>query len=254
MITHSNPALHKRGLRSTADLAQKREHGDRLRYLAGCRCDDCRSANTAYERERSQARKEGDWNGIVESARARDHLRWLSKKGVGRRSVAAASDVSETVLSDIRSGRKRKIRARTERLILAVTVEAAGDRSLVKADKTWKLINELLEAGFTKSRIAAELGMATPALQLNKNRVTLRNAHEIRKIHARLMASDEIPVDSMRAKSHIRALRAEWISALQIARELQLEHLLEDGELRLPPKIPRHLDKAIAALHERFMA
>ena len=172
-------ALSARGLRPVAELAADRPHGTRLRYLAGCKCFHCRRANSDYERERQAAREAGDWNGIVDADRARRHLLMLSRRGVGRRMVRAASDVAQTVLQDIRTGRKRRIRARTERRILAVTPACRGDAALVPAADTWRRIEWLLEEGFTKARIARELGAKRPALQLRRDRVTARTAAKV---------------------------------------------------------------------------
>lgn len=176
----------RRGLRPAAELAADRSHGDRLRYVGGCRCDDCRAANARYERERIAARRAGDWNGIVPADRARAHLMKLSKAGVGRRAVAAASDVADTVLQDIRTGRKKRIRARTERLILAVGKAQASDHSLMSARRTHKLIAELLEEGYTEAFIAGRLGYRARYLQLGAQTVTVRNAARVERLHREL--------------------------------------------------------------------
>lgn len=63
--------LPSRGLKPAAELAKVRPHGTRLKYVGGCRCDACRSANSAYERDRQLARKHGDWNGLASARRAR---------------------------------------------------------------------------------------------------------------------------------------------------------------------------------------
>lgn len=178
--------LPHRGLRPASDLAADRPHGDRLRYVGGCRCDDCRAANARYERERIAARRAGDWNGIVPADRARAHLMKLSKAGVGRRAVAAASDVADTVLQDIRTGRKKRIRARTERLILAVGKAQASDHSLTSARRTHKLIAELLEEGYTEAFIADRLGYRARYLQLGAETVTVRNAARVERLHREL--------------------------------------------------------------------
>lgn len=242
----------QRGLQPLPELAADRPHGDRLRYLAGCRCSECRAANTAYFHVREQAKADGDWNGLVPAARAREHIIALSAQGIGRRAVAMASDVSETIICEIRRGSRTNIRARTERRILAVTTDAASDGALVEAAPTWKLINALLLAGFTKARLATELGAKTPALQISKKQVTVRNAYEIQRLHDRLMRSDEAPVDATAAHSKIRELRNELIRTSHIARELAIEHLVEDGEIVLPPRIPRRLEKAVFSLYEKL--
>jgi hypothetical protein len=247
-----NTLMLQRGLRPLPELATDRPHGDRLRYLAGCRCMQCRAANTAYFHEREQAKADGDWNGIVSADRARQHIEALSAKGIGRRAVSMASDVPESIISAIRRGSRTKIRALTERKILAVTHDAASDGALVDAAPSWKLINALLVIGFSKARLARELGAKTPALQVRKKQVTVRKAYDIRRMHDRLIQSDEVPVDASAARSKIRELRNELIRASQIARELGIEHLVEDGEITLPHRIPRSLEKAVFSLYDKL--
>ncbi len=174
-------ALASRGLR-TDHLA----HGRRARYVAGCRCDLCRAANRNYARKRAGAQREGDWNGLVDAGKARAHLARLSRQGVGRRAVGAATDISLTVLQEVRSGKKRRIRARTERKILAVTPAAVADRALVPAARAWRKVGELLEEGFTKAELARRMGYASPALQFRRGRMTARNAHRVEVLHRRL--------------------------------------------------------------------
>lgn len=125
-------ALADRGLRPAAELAADKPHGTRLRYIGGCKCFQCRRANSDYERDRKAARLAGDWNGFVPADRARAHLMSLSRSGVGKRAVQAASDVCMTVLQDIRTGKKAQIRARTERRILAARLRyKISDQKLV---------------------------------------------------------------------------------------------------------------------------
>ncbi len=174
------------GMRPVAELAADRPHGDRLRYRAGCRCQACRGANTAYETGRALARKAGDWNGYVSAAPARSHIAALSAAGVGRRQVADASVVAETTISKIISGDKSQIRARTERAILAVTQAAAADHAHVPAAATWVLLDDLLASGYTKTQLAHELGYKTHALQIGTHCVTVRNAFDVQRLHQRL--------------------------------------------------------------------
>lgn len=178
-------SLATRGLRPAAELAANRQHGDRLRYIAGCRCDACRRANSAYENERQRARKSGDWNGIVSADAARKHMLKLSRHGVGRRAIGAATDIADTVLSDIRRGVKHRIRARTERLILAVTLAIASDHALQSAAPTHALIAELIEEGYTERFLAQRLGYAHPYLQFGEL-ITVRNAARVERLHREL--------------------------------------------------------------------
>ena len=178
--------IQARGLKPAKELADNRSHGDRLKYMAGCRCSECRRANSRYESERQKARRNGDWNGLVSSEKARLHLLKLSAEGVGRRAVAEATDIAETVIVNIRSGKKKNIRARTEKKILAVTREMALDGALVPAGNTWKLLNELIADGVARGYIATRLGCRTRALQLSKKRVTVRHAYQVELLYREL--------------------------------------------------------------------
>lgn len=179
-----NPAA--RGLRPIADLAAERPHGDRLRYMAGCKCFQCRRANSDYERQRKAARAAGDWNGIIDARRARAHLIRLARKGVGRRAVGAITDIADSVLHEIRQGKRLRIRQRTERKILAVTPALRADHSHVPAAKAWSLIEELLEEGFTKAALARQMGLRSPAIQLRRDFITAKNEQRVIALHSRL--------------------------------------------------------------------
>jgi hypothetical protein len=175
-----------RSLKPVSVLAERRPHGDRLRYMAGCKCRECRRANSRYESERQRARRNGDWNGIVPADAARRHILKLSREGIGRRSVSIASDISETTISQIRSGEKKCIRARTERRILAVTREAAADHATVPARRTWKLLRMLRTEGYKTKDLARRLGYAGFGVQFQKTRVLVRTAFRVERLYRQL--------------------------------------------------------------------
>jgi hypothetical protein len=179
--------LAVRGLRPIAELAASRGHGDRLRYMAGCRCAECRQANSRYECARARARKAGDWNGVVSADRARAHIIALGRQGLGHRAIAWGSDVNEGTIWLIRQRKKLRIRARTERRILAVTKDAAADHAIIPAGpRVWKRIRQLLAEGYTKEQIAKQLGYARPYFQFGKQRVTVRNAFRVERLYHQL--------------------------------------------------------------------
>jgi len=182
------PVRHLDTLRPITALAANRPHGDRLRYLAGCRCEWCKKANSLYENARRQARARGEHNGIVDATEAREHLLYLRKRHVGRRAVHAVSGVSETVLQDITRGRKPKIRAETARRILRITVKQCSDHALVSAKTTWKLLDQLLEEGYTEAQLAKALGCQQPYLQIKRTKVLAITELKVQRLHARLMA------------------------------------------------------------------
>lgn len=192
--TRSRPgSTSLRGLRPAAELAQGRPHGDRLRYVAGCRCDECRRANTTYARTRAAAQKQGDWNGLVAASRTREHLVQLSAMGVGYKTAADAASVAVSVVAGVLAGSRLHVRARTERAILAVTAATAADHALVDAGPTWQLLAELLADGYSKASLARELGCTRAALQISRTQVTVKNAAKVRRLHERLRLVDAQP-------------------------------------------------------------
>lgn len=158
-------------LAPAAKLAADKPHGTRIRYVGGCRCLPCRAANSSYEAMRARERREGNWNGIVSAERARAHIDELARQGLGRRAVADASGIGVTCIQKIKSGRKRRIRRETERLILAVTKGAIKGGSRVPARRTWAYLNHLLGLGLTRGELARRLGSraATPILQVRRD-------------------------------------------------------------------------------------
>ena len=159
-------------------------HGTRHRYMGGCKCMECRAANSRYETMRAAARRRGESNRIVSAERARAHMRWLSKNGVGRHSVSAATDISDSLLYGICNGTRARLRENTERKILAVDLSVRGGATLISSLHTWRLIHELLDRGYTKTQLAQWLGYKTPALQLKRGApITVRNANRVEKLY-----------------------------------------------------------------------
>ncbi len=155
--------------------------------MAGCRCVRCRAANSNYESVRAVARKAGDWNGLVSAEPARRHILRLSKQSVGRRALAAASDVPATTISKIRSGERATIRKRTEERILGVSELAVSDAAVIPAASAWRQIRTLLEEGFTKAELARRLGYTGAGLQLGKQMILARNAARVDRLYRMVM-------------------------------------------------------------------
>ena len=168
-------------------VAEAKPHGVRARYIAGCRCLLCRAANSRYSCSRDAAIKAGDWNGIVPADAARRHLLQLSKAGIGKRAVRDACDVGYTIICQVRTGKRMQIRKSTEQKILAVTADAANDRSLIDAGPAWNQIRELLSEGFTKTALSQRLGYAR-SIQFPKDRMTAANVAKVDKLYRTLMA------------------------------------------------------------------
>lgn len=171
--------------------AERFEHGTRARYVCGCRCDECRRSNREYARSRAKAKIFHGSDILVPSARARKHLMKLSSKGIGRRSVQASCDVTDTILQQVKNGTKTQIRRSTEQKILSVTADACGDATLKPAARTWRMLDHLLDEGFSKAELARRLGYRTPAIQIKRNRVTAATEVRVQRFYNQIMAEGE---------------------------------------------------------------
>jgi hypothetical protein len=162
-----------------------RPHGTRLRYLSGCRCEPCRAANREYARMRQKLARAGQGNPMVDAGRVRAHLERLSGKGIGRRTVAEVAGVGETILSQIRTGRKLRVRKETERRVLSVTADAYSEGHRIDAARTWKQLDWLLSQGFTKTELARRLGSKAkvPALQMRRGHVNALTAQKVARLY-----------------------------------------------------------------------
>lgn len=250
MIAAQHAALAHRGLRPAAELAANRGHGDRLKYLAGCRCAECRKANSSYENERQKARARGEGNGIVSADKARAHILDLAKINVGRNAVADASDVAKSIVCDIRSGKKTRIRAETERRILAVTKDAAADRALIPATETWEYLNKLLADGHSKALLSKLLGYRAPALQIKKTQVTVRTAYQVKRLYEEMRS-----VCAKGTKRLLRLLREEGYTQSRIECELSglaLAAGRETPTLNIGEKLPKRDADLIERLYKQL--
>lgn len=120
----------------------------------------------------------------------RDHLNALSSAGGGRRSIAAASGVSQSSIGAIRAGRS-KVREQTAHRLLGVTTSSARDHAITDGTETRRLVDELVASGIPRYRIArAALGLEdAKALQLSE-RVLVRTARAIRHYHDHRWSTD----------------------------------------------------------------
>jgi len=169
-----------------------REHGTRAKYVVEkCRCEPCTNANRTYARQRDRQARRVSYGfdepnpAFIDATEAREHLLWLSSVGVGKRRVAELTGVSLSAIDKLRQGNRTKCRPETAAKILAVGRSRTSDGAFIDAKKTWRLIDDLLKHGWTKQAIAKAIGSKAqrPALQLQPNKVTARNARAIEQLH-----------------------------------------------------------------------
>lgn len=176
-----------------------RAHGTYVKYVQDrCRCLPCKTAHSAYERART-SRIEPPY---VSATGAREHIAELRAVGVGLKSIAKTSGVSHGALSKIVYGDRtrgrgpsKRIRPSTAEKILAVTPSAARGNAKIDAAPTRALLDEMIAAGIPKTRIAAELGAASPSLQVARRpMVAASTAAAVAVLHARWVAGEWTPV------------------------------------------------------------
>lgn len=180
---------------------RERPHGYARYRLDGCRCYVCGLARSLYDERRNKMLTAGTWKPFVPIDTAREHVLLLGEIGFGQRQIARLAGVDRKQVRDIANGYRhdgkrgnpplRKIRARTAASILAVPADQlqAAARASVDSTLTWARIDALLEAGWTRGRIAQEaLGAKYPALQLKRGqRVSVANARKVKAYFDRVL-------------------------------------------------------------------
>lgn len=170
---------------------EKKPHGTRPKYNSGCRCADCRRANTQYEIRRSYLRKTGRGNPNVDANPVREHIHNLSRLGVGYKQVADAAKIGHTTVLKIKIGAKSKLRKSTADAILGVDRSCAADHAYVSSRETFRLIDKLVDRGYSKKQLAAWLGSRAthPAIQITRGRkITIKKAQLIKRLYENLQA------------------------------------------------------------------
>jgi len=125
---------------------------------------------------------------LVPATRARAHLRSLQRKGVGRKAVRDAADVSEYTIVSILKGRQPNLRTSIERRILGVDAGAKAGGATVAGGPTWRRIGLLLEEGFTRADLARRLGLTKAAIQYQRARVLASTAAKVERLYRLLTA------------------------------------------------------------------
>lgn len=188
-----------------------RAHGTRARYVFGagpgptepCRCVDCSIAAGDYEKERQRLRAAGI-EAYIDATEAREHLRFLRERNVGRRTVAAQTGLGQSTIAKIASGQRTRIRPETADKILAVGLHRGSSKTWVDASATWRLIDDMVAHGITKRAIGRAIGQGGHSLQLERTRIEKRNAEAVRAFY------DEVMADVVARREYQAAERARY--------------------------------------------
>lgn len=180
------------GYRSVLDDV---EHGTRVAYMRGCRCDTCTDANREYAR---QLHTEGTV--LVAAGPARAHLRALLARGATQKGLARAAGINVKSVINIAEGGVSRIHPDRAELVLALTADDAAEHTkdgrwgtTVAAAGTWRLIDWMVMRGWPKAWISREIGQDGRALQIDRNRIAKSTADKVADLDRRLGRSRRPP-------------------------------------------------------------
>lgn len=182
-------------------------HGTRTRYVTGCRCEPCRTANRVYARQRERfgwaEQVAARW---VDPARAVQHVATLRAQGVGVRLISDQTGIARSTLMKLHS--RSRISADSERRILAVQptparVDGAGTRRRLQA---------LIAIGHSGASLADRIGYSRTnvwSLILGEVLVSARTAAKVAAVYRELW---DQPGRSVRARN--LAVKRGWAPPL----------------------------------------
>ena len=162
-------------------------HGQRSTYVKGCKCDLCRAANARYAKL-AKYRAETGRSTLVDSAPIKAHLEQLRAAGVGKRTIARQSGVSQTVVNRLlgidHSKPATRIRPDTAQRLLAVRRDALADGAHIDATGTTRRLQALVTLVWSQTEIARRMGWTVA----NLNTITLGRRTQVSVATAQLVA------------------------------------------------------------------
>lgn len=146
---------------------------------------------SSWTREKSLAPKPWSKSGIP-AHNARMHLRKLRDLGVPQAVLASATGFSERCMASIMSGQTKYLKPATYDAIMAVGVSAVqgAERGKISSVHSNRLIDEILEVGYSKGWLARQLGLKINTFQISPT-ITIARALKIQAIHDRLWTAND---------------------------------------------------------------
>lgn len=222
-VDHTPKPCHHKRTRHT--------HGTHACYvLDRCRCHPCSAANATYEKQRVRQQAYGRWNGLVDAAPAREHIRALQAAGLGLKRVAALSGVPHGSLSKLMYGTRRadgttrapsqRIKPATAAAVLAVraTLDDLGATVHVDGTGTRRRLQALVAIGWSVSELGRRLSMDNVHRTIKTERVNAGTARAVRALYDQLWDTPPQPATRWEraavSRVHADARRAGWAPPL----------------------------------------
>jgi len=118
------------------------------------------------------------------------HIRWLQDLGIGVKTIGKTSTVSQSVLNRMLEGNIQRTRRSTAAKVLNVSPEAIQGGARIRSDETLVLIERLIDAGYTRTSIAHQLGYTSNVLQIGKTGwIQVRSAKAVHELYEHLVAT-----------------------------------------------------------------
>lgn len=196
----------------------RHEHGTRNAYVIDkCRCDDCREAATAYERNRRRQTLYGRYDtGRIDATPVREHVRYLMENGISYKQVAKLSGVSLSAVGALLYGRHERGHAPYPRVtkavadkILAVrpSLAAMADGRNIDSTGTKRRIQALVAIGWSLARIGQRIGISPTNMStfMQMDQCSAGKAKAVRELYDKLWNQPQAGTDH---RSKIAANRA----------------------------------------------
>jgi hypothetical protein len=137
----------------------------------------------------------GRWQSYVDAEPVREHVRQLMSGGLSRRRIAVLADVTDTTITRLLYGQgdrppTREIRTGSARAILGVRADpdVLGPTARVDATGTRRRLQALMALGWSRTRLAEELGGHRDVVSryMIRDQVTTATVRAVRALYDRL--------------------------------------------------------------------
>lgn len=184
-------------------------HGERARYIRGCRCDACSDANYRYM-SRLRLEYEHGHTRRVNSAPVADHVRTLLTAGWNQRQIADAARCAQRIIGSLATDSQPTTHGDIAARILAIKPHPVPPPAqYADATGTTRRVRALVAIGYPVSHLATAIGIWPANLSRiargDLAQVTVGTANATARVYRELSRR---PGPSQRTR--IRAQREGW--------------------------------------------
>ncbi|MFF2773382.1 hypothetical protein ACFVU3_00600 [Streptomyces sp. NPDC058052] len=126
-------------------------------FTKKCRCEICRAAKNAYQRQVYRLRGYGTWQPYIDATPTYRHLNALHDAGISYSQIAEQSGLHDGHVRQIASGQSKQVRRETEATVLALTVEGM-QRKVLPVTGSARRLQALVAIGWPFTTLATYIG------------------------------------------------------------------------------------------------